>query len=174
LFAACGEGEHVVVTQTSHPQPSQPDVVTDEPSARTEFKDAPGVKMLEAPDTEPHFIPQYWLTFDPSRLYILAMPGTVGPQKQSLKITNRGTESVRLRSVSIKDGVADVLTESGTSVFDITKLPDKDTLAPGDTTEIEVTFYPTTSSTVSGTVAVLTDMPVNPERAVPVTAKSFR
>lgn len=173
LFA-CADDGYVVEPQTTNPQPSQPDIVTEDEAPQTSFKDARGVRIVEGPDTEPHFIPPYWLTFEPSRLYILAMPGSVGPKTEKLKIHNRGTESVRLRSVSVKDGLGGVLSESGTSLFDITGLPDKDTLAPGESTEVEVTFYPATTSTVSGTVAVLTDMPINPERAIPVTAKSFR
>ena len=174
LLVACGDDGHVVVSTPTNPQPSQPDVIADESAPRTDFRDLDGLELTEAPDTSPHFIPPYWMTFEPSRLFILAMPGTVGPKKETLIIHNRGTERVRLRSISIKDGVASVLSESGTALFDITKLPAKDSLGPGESTEIEITFYPATTSTVSGTISVLTDMPTNPERAVPVTAKSFR
>lgn len=174
LIVACGDDGHIVTPQPTNPQPSEPEIVTEDDAPVTDFHDARGVRLVDGPDTEPHFIPAYWLTFEPSRLYILAMPGSVGPKTEKLKINNRGTEPVRLRSVSVKSGVAGAIGEVSAAVFDITGFPDKDTLGPGQSTEIEVTFYPTTSSTVSGTIAVLTDMPANPERAVPVTAKSFR
>jgi hypothetical protein len=174
MLVACGDDGYVVSAQRTNPQPSQPDIVTEDDTPTTAFKDPRGIQLVDAPDTEPRFIPPYWITFEPSRLYILALPGTVGPKTEKLKIHNRGTEHVRLRSISVRDGVANVLSDGGAAVFDITQLPDKDTLAPGETTEIEITFYPTTSTMVSGTISVLTDMPTNPERAVPVTAKSFR
>jgi hypothetical protein len=171
LMVACGDDGYVVSGPSTNPQPSQPEVAPDEDTIRTSFREAQGVRLGEALDSDPHFIPPYWVTFQPSRMFIIAASGTAGPRTEKLTINNRGTERVRLRSISIEGGGA---SESGTALFDITKLPGQDSLGPGESTQIEVTFYPATTSMVSGTISVLTDMPSNPDRAVPITAKSFR
>ena len=167
---ACGDDGYVVSGPSTIPQPSEPEVAPEDDTPRTSFRDARGIELGDELDSDPHFIPPYWITFQPSRMFIIVTSGTAGPKREKLTINNRGTERVRLRSISIAGGQSD----SGAVLFDITGLPEQDSLGPGESTQIEVTFYPATSSMVSGTISVLTDMPSNPDRAVPITAKSFR
>lgn len=182
FFAACGDTGSVKASSASVDESQQQiseepvgDVATeDTPAPRTSLREGAALDAVSGPEDSPRFIPNYWLTFEPARLYLFAGSGQFGPRKERVTIRNKGRTDIRLRNIELTAGAGSALSEDGVRFFEIAVPDGKETLAAGEETVVEVIFHPNVESTVSANLVVLTDMPDRPMRVVPIVGRAFR